>query len=197
MFKRLFDLTVAIVLLIILSPLLVIVSILVFILIGSPVFFKQRRAGLNSEVFEIIKFRTMNNKVDSKGELLPDNERLTRFGQFLRSSSIDELPELWNVIKGDMSLVGPRPLLQEYLVLYSEEQKRRHLVRPGITGLAQVSGRNSLSWEDKFVCDLWYVENHNLILDLKILVQTLLKVMRRSGVNQSDDVTSEKFRGNN
>ncbi len=165
--------------------------------VGRPVLFSQMRPGLNGAPFEMIKFRTMTNERDSKGMLLPDDQRLTRFGQFLRSSSLDELPELWNVLKGEMSLVGPRPLLVEYLPLYNERQSKRHLVRPGVTGWAQINGRNALSWDEKFELDVWYVENRTLWLDIKILFLTVWKVVRRDGISHAEEATMPKFTGSN
>lgn len=162
---------------------------------GSPVLFRQVRPGLNGKPFEMIKFRTMKYALDAAGNPLPDSERLTPFGQFLRSSSLDELPELWNVLKGDMSLVGPRPLLMEYLPLYSPEQARRHEVRPGVTGWAQVNGRNTLSWEDKFKLDVWYVDNRSLWLDIKVLFLTVKKVLVRDGISAEGEATMSKFTG--
>ena len=164
--------------------------------LGSPVFFRQVRPGMNGEPFEMVKFRTMTDERGPDGQLLPDAVRLTAFGCFLRSSSLDELPELWNVLKGDMSLVGPRPLLMEYLPLYSPEQARRHEVRPGITGWAQVNGRNAISWEDKFRLDVWYVDHHSLWLDIKILLATIRKVLVRDGISASGEATMSKFTGN-
>jgi len=164
--------------------------------LGSPVFFRQRRPGLRGEAFEMVKFRTMTDARSAEGQLLPDVERMTPFGHFLRSTSLDELPELWNVLKGDMSLVGPRPLLMEYLPLYSAEQARRHEVRPGVTGWAQVNGRNALSWEDKFRLDVWYVDNRSLWLDIKILWLTVRKVLVREGISADGEVTMSKFTGN-
>ena len=163
--------------------------------LGRPVFFRQMRPGLHGQPFEMIKFRSMTDACGANGRLLPNAERLTPFGRFLRASSLDEVPELWNVLKGDMSLVGPRPLLMDYLPRYSPEQFRRHEVRPGITGWAQINGRNTLSWEDKFKLDIWYVENHNVLLDLRILILTVKKVIRREGVNASAEVTMPPFSG--
>jgi lipopolysaccharide/colanic/teichoic acid biosynthesis glycosyltransferase len=165
--------------------------------LGSPVLFRQIRPGLNAQPFNMVKFRTMTSARGTDGQLLPDADRLTAFGRFLRSSSLDELPELWNVLKGDMSLVGPRPLLMEYLPLYSPEQARRHEVRPGITGWAQVNGRNALSWEEKFRLDIWYVDNQSLWLDIKILWLTVRKVLARDGISASGEATMSKFTGNN
>lgn len=193
--KRLFDVVLAFIGLILLSPVLLIVSLLVRVKLGGPVFFTQVRPGLNGKPFKMIKFRTMKNSVDKSGNLLPDAERMTDFGRLLRSTSLDELPELWNVLKGDMSLVGPRPLLMQYLPLYSREQNRRHEVKPGVTGWAQVNGRNSLSWDDKFKLDTWYVDNRSLLLDVKILFLTVKKVIARDGISQVDNVTMEPFTG--
>lgn len=193
--KRLFDIIIAVFVLLLLSfPLLGLIC-LIRKKLGSPVFFCQTRPGLNGKQFQIIKFRTMTDARGPDGELLQDFERLTPFGQFLRSTSLDEFPELWNVLKGDMSLVGPRPLLMEYLPLYSPEQARRHNVRPGITGWAQVNGRNALSWEDKFKMDLWYVDHQSLWLDIRILSMTLRKVILRDGISQSGEATMTKFTG--
>jgi undecaprenyl phosphate N,N'-diacetylbacillosamine 1-phosphate transferase len=193
--KRIFDVVISLILLFLFLPLLIVISIFVYLFIGWPVIFTQRRPGLNEKIFRIIKFRTMNDRRDMDGNLLPDSERLVRFGKILRSTSLDELPELLNVIWGDMSLVGPRPLLEDYLSLYSENQKRRHSVRPGITGLAQISGRNSLNWEDKFDLDLQYVKDQSLLLDIKILIKTFLKVLRRENINQEKSATAERFLG--
>ncbi|PKM35510.1 MAG: sugar transferase [Gammaproteobacteria bacterium HGW-Gammaproteobacteria-10] len=192
-----FDLIVSIFLLILLGPVIVVLACLIRYFLGSPVFFRQVRPGFRGEPFEMIKFRTMLDAVDGEGLLLPDEQRLTRFGRFLRASSLDELPELWNVLKGDMSLVGPRPLLMEYLPLYSEEQSRRHEVRPGITGWAQVNGRNAISWQDKFRLDVWYVDHCSLGLDIKILLLTIKKVFIREGIHAEGHATVEKFTGNN
>lgn len=197
MLKRFFDMFGAGILLGSFSFLIVLIWFLIFLKLGNPVFFRQLRPGLNGQPFEMIKFRTMRDSVDTSGRLLPDAERLTPFGKFLRSTSLDELPELWNVLKGDMSLVGPRPLLMEYLPLYNKEQMRRHLVRPGITGWAQVNGRNSISWEDRFRMDIWYVENQSFWIDLKILWLTLLTVLSRGGVSEPGQVTMSRFAGNN
>ncbi len=163
--------------------------------LGTPVLFRQVRPGLNGKPFEMVKFRTMLDAVDPTGHLLPDSERMTPFGSFLRSSSLDELPELWNVLKGDMSLVGPRPLLMEYLPLYSPEEYRRHEVRPGVTGWAQINGRNALSWEEKFALDLWYVDNRTLWLDLRIIFLTVKKVFMRDGISADGEATMPKFTG--
>ncbi|PYI57192.1 sugar transferase [Paenibacillus flagellatus] len=194
--KRGFDLTVALVGLLILWPIMAIVALLVRIRLGSPVMFKQVRPGLHAKPFNIYKFRTMANLYDSAGELLPEEQRLLPFGIFLRKYSLDELPQLFNVIKGDLSLVGPRPLLMKYVSLYSEEQARRHEVRPGITGWAQINGRNSLSWEEKFALDVWYVDNRSFGMDLYIIGKTVMKVFRSEGVNYSEHVTMPEFQGN-
>lgn len=183
--------------LIVISPILLIVGLAIKFKLGSPIFFTQDRLGKDGKVFKMIKFRTMLNKTDKFGNLLPDEERMTSFGKILRSTSIDELPELINVFKGEMSLVGPRPLLVEYKDLYSKEQFRRHEVRPGITGLAQVSGRNSLSWGDRFNLDIEYVDKYNLFIDTKILFMTVIKVLKRDGISQEGQATMEKFNGNN
>jgi len=193
--KRLFDMLVAGVALIVALPFLTILALLIRAKMGSPVLFRQTRPGVGGEAFEMIKFRTMRNAVDAHGAQLPDAERLTPFGRFLRSSSLDELPELWNVLKGDMSLVGPRPLLMEYLPRYSAEQARRHEVRPGLTGWAQVNGRNALSWDEKFALDVWYVDNRSMKLDLQILWLTVLKVLRRDGISADGEATMPKFQG--
>lgn len=195
--KRGFDFVISLVGLIIASPILLMVAILVRLNLGAPILFRQPRVGLDGEIFEMVKFRTMKDAQDSEGNPLPDEERLTKFGQFLRKSSLDELPELFNVLKGDMSLVGPRPLLVEYLPLYSKEQMRRHEVRPGITGYAQVNGRNNISWAKKFELDVYYVKNYSLGLDLKILAQTVGKVLKQSDISQEGHVTVEKFNGAN
>jgi lipopolysaccharide/colanic/teichoic acid biosynthesis glycosyltransferase len=196
MFKRIFDITVATIALSLLSPLMLFIGLRVSKEFGSPIFFRQYRPGLAGKAFEIIKFRTMNDARDSYGKYLTDERRLTAFGCWLRSVSLDELPELWNVLKGDMSLVGPRPLLMEYLPLYSHEQARRHEVRPGITGWAQVNGRNSISWEEKFRLDVWYVNNRSFWLDLKILALTFKQVLLRRGVSALGEATMARFRGN-
>lgn len=193
--KRPFDFTLATLGLLILSPIFLALVLLIRLKLGSPVFFTQVRPGLHGTPFRMVKFCTMTDARDIAGNLLPDGERLTKFGKFLRASSLDELPELWNVLKGDMSLVGPRPLLMEYLLLYSEEQSRRHEVKPGITGWAQVNGRNAISWEEKFKLDVWYVDNRSLWLDVKILWLTVWHVVRRSGISQEGHATMEKFRG--
>ena len=194
--KRLLDLTVIILLLPFILTVCLIISILVKIKLGSPIFFIQLRPGFNGQLFKIVKFRTMITKNEHRFGLLNDGERLTKFGKLLRSSSLDELPEIWNVIKGEMSVVGPRPLLVEYLPLYNIKQYRRHEVLPGITGWAQINGRNSISWEDKFDLDLWYVDNQSILLDLKILFLTIKKVVLRDGINQDDHATTKLFQGN-
>ncbi|WP_299188331.1 sugar transferase [uncultured Psychrobacter sp.] len=196
MMKRIFDITAASAALVILSPAYALIAYKVKKNLGSPVLFRQIRPGINGEPFEMVKFRSMKDARDTDGNLLPSNERLTPFGKKLRASSLDELPELWNVVKGDMSLVGPRPLLMEYLPLYSEEQARRHLVRPGVTGFAQVNGRNSISWDEKFKLDTWYVDNQSLWLDIKILFKTVKKVLIKDGINTDDDKIMGKFKGN-
>jgi lipopolysaccharide/colanic/teichoic acid biosynthesis glycosyltransferase len=193
--KRLIDIVGAILALLILSPLIVAAAIAVRWRMGAPVVFAQQRPGRDGKPFRMFKFRTMIDARDAQGRMLSDGERLTPLGRFLRSSSIDELPGLWNVLKGDMSLVGPRPLLMSYLPLYSPEQARRHEVRPGVTGWAQVMGRNSLSWEQKFALDLWYVDNQSLLLDMRILLLTLLKVVRRDGISAAGEATMPPFRG--
>lgn len=196
MIKRLFDIVVALIALILFSPLYLFVAYKVKRNLGSPVLFKQIRPGLHGKPFEMIKFRTMKDGIDENGNILPDAERLTAFGKMLRATSLDELPELWNVLKGDMSLVGPRPLLMEYLPLYNERQAKRHEVKPGITGYAQVNGRNAISWEQKFELDVWYVEHQSLWLDLKIIAKTIQKVIAKDDINAADDATMPKFEGN-
>ncbi|PPA04924.1 sugar transferase [Pseudomonas sp. MWU12-2312b] len=195
MLKRLFDIVASIVGLIVLSPVIAIVAYFIRKRLGSPILFRQIRPGLSGKPFEMVKFRTMRDAFDINGDALPDSERMTDFGKFLRSSSLDELPELLNVIKGDMSLVGPRPLLMEYLPLYDEVQIRRHDARPGVTGWAQINGRNALSWEEKFKLDVWYVDNQSLWLDLKIIFLTVKKVLIRDGISAEGDVTMPKFTG--
>ena len=195
MIKRLFDITTATTALVALSPVYVITAYKVKKNLGSPVLFRQTRPGLDGKPFEMIKFRTMKDAIDSDGNPLPDSERLTDFGKMLRNSSLDELPELWNVVKGDMSLVGPRPLLMEYLPLYSKEQARRHDVRPGITGYAQVNGRNAIGWDKKFELDAWYVDNQSLWLDIKILFKTVKKVVIKDGISADGEATMSKFTG--
>jgi lipopolysaccharide/colanic/teichoic acid biosynthesis glycosyltransferase len=195
MLKRLFDIVASLCGLILLSPVIAIVAWQISRKLGSPVLFRQVRPGKDGKPFEMIKFRTMLDAVDSNGQPLPDEERMTPFGSFLRSSSLDELPGLCNVLKGEMSLVGPRPLLVEYLPLYSEEQLRRHELKPGITGWAQINGRNAISWEDKFKLDVWYVNNHSLLLDLKIIFLTIKKVVVRDGISAEGEATMTKFTG--
>ena len=193
--KHFTDFTIAFITLLLLSPLLLILMVAVRLKLGSPIFFTQVRPGLNGKPFKMVKFRTMTDARDHDGNLLSDNIRLTSFGRFLRSTSLDELPELWNVLKGDMSLVGPRPLLMEYLPLYTPEQARRHQARPGITGWAQINGRNAISWEAKFKLDVWYVDNQSFWLDLKILAQTIKKVFVREGISAEGEATMPKFTG--
>lgn len=193
--KRLFDLIVAIVLLVLLGLPLLLLAAVVRVRLGSPVLFRQVRPGLHGRPFTMVKFRTMTDARGVDGKLLPDAQRLTRFGRLLRSTSLDELPELWNVLRGEMSLVGPRPLLMEYLPLYTPEQARRHEVRPGITGWAQVNGRNALSWEDRFSLDVWYVDHRTFWLDLRILWLTVRKVLVREGISAQGEVTMSKFTG--
>lgn len=195
MIKRLTDIVASFFGLLLLAPVIAVVAWLVRRKLGTPVLFRQVRPGLNGEPFEMIKFRTMRDAVDAVGNQLPDAERMTPFGSFLRSSSLDELPELWNVLKGDMSLVGPRPLLMEYLSLYTPEQYRRHLVRPGVTGWAQVNGRNSLSWEKKFELDTWYVDNQSFWLDVRIVFLTIKKVALRDDINEAGEASMSKFTG--
>ncbi|ENO1825132.1 TPA: sugar transferase [Vibrio parahaemolyticus] len=195
MVKRLFDFLASLIALILLSPIIALVAWKIRKNLGSPVLFRQTRPGLNGKPFEMVKFRTMKDAVDQQGNPLPDSERMTPFGDKLRNSSLDELPELWNVLKGEMSLVGPRPLLMQYLPLYSKEQARRHEVRPGVTGWAQINGRNAISWEDKFKLDVWYVDNRNLWLDIKILVLTVKKVFVKEGISADGHVTIEPFTG--
>jgi sugar transferase EpsL len=197
MLKRLFDLLLASLVSFIFAPIIMVLVLLVHFKLGSPVLFKQQRPGLFGKPFFIYKFRTMNDQKSTKGELLPDAERLTSFGKWLRSTSLDELPSLWNVLKGEMSLVGPRPLLMEYLPLYNAEQARRHALKPGITGWAQVNGRNAISWDEKFKLDVWYVDNQSFYLDIKIILLTIKKVLFRDGVNAKGEVTMPKFTGNN
>lgn len=197
LFKRIIDIIGSLAGLIILSPVFLAVSVLVYSKLGSPIFFTQERVGKDGKIFKMIKFRTMLDSTNKFGELLDDEERLTPFGKKLRSTSLDELPELINVLKGDMSLVGPRPLLVEYIPLYSKHQFRRHEVNPGITGWAQVNGRNSIDWETKFDLDVEYVDKFNLIMDIKILFLTVLKVIKRDGINQEGNATMEKFTGTN
>ena len=196
MIKRLLDIIIASIALILLSPLYLYVAYKVRKNLGSPVIFRQVRPGLHGKPFEMIKFRTMTDERDPEGNLLPNEQRLPRFGKMLRATGLDEMPELWNVIKGDMSIVGPRPLLMDYLPLYNAEQAKRHNVRPGMTGHAQVNGRNSISWEEKFKLDTWYVENQSIWLDFKIMFQTVKKVLIKEGINQYEEVTMTRFTGN-
>ena len=195
MIKNLFDKTLALFLIILFSPIYIVVSLLIFFKMGSPILFRQKRPGYKEKIFGIYKFRTMTNEKDEFGNLLPDDKRLVGIGKFIRSTSLDELPQLFNVLKGEMSFVGPRPLLEEYLLLYNEKQKRRHDVKPGITGWAQVNGRNAISWEQKFDYDVWYVDNQSFWLDIKILWLTFLKVVKRSDISSSTSSTMEKFTG--
>ena len=194
--KRILDIILSFLALVILSPLLILTAFLIRINLGEPVFFKQLRPGKNEKIFGILKFRTMTDAKDENGNLLPDEIRLTRFGQFLRSTSIDELPELLNILNGDMSIVGPRPLLVQYLERYNEEQKHRHDVKPGLTGMAQVNGRNGITWEEKFHYDLEYVKNITFYGDCKIIFQTVMKVFGREGISSTTSVTMEEFKGN-
>ena len=196
MIKRLFDIVGATAALVVLSPVYAVTAYKVSKNLGSPVLFRQRRPGLYGKPFEMIKFRSMKDSVDANGNPLEDSERLTSFGKALRNTSLDELPELWNVIKGDMSLVGPRPLLMEYLPLYSAEQAYRHNVRPGITGYAQVNGRNAIGWDERFALDTWYVDNQSLWLDIKILCKTVKKVIVKDGISADGEATMSKFTGN-
>ncbi|MEQ3659058.1 MAG: sugar transferase [Glaciecola sp.] len=196
MIKRSFDFVAAAIGLVVFLPLILLISLLVKIKLGSPIFFIQSRPGLDGKVFKIVKFRTMLSTRDAFGNILSDKERMSRFGSILRSTSLDELPGLINVLKGDMSLVGPRPLLVEYLPLYDSKQAKRHNVRPGVTGWAQINGRNAISWEDKFKLDVWYVENQTLMLDIKILLLTLKKVFFRDGITGHGEVTMSHFKGN-
>jgi lipopolysaccharide/colanic/teichoic acid biosynthesis glycosyltransferase len=193
--KRAFDCIISAIALIFLFPILTVLAVAVRLRLGAPIFFRQTRPGLNAQPFSILKFRTMIDAHDSEGNVLPDSARLTPFGRFLRSSSLDELPELWNVLKGEMSLVGPRPLLMEYVPLYNAEQFRRHDVRPGITGWSQVNGRNAVSWDERFNDDSWYVNNQSLLLDLKILILTVRSVVRREGIESSAEMPMPKFTG--
>ncbi len=194
--KRVFDFVVAAVALVVLSPVLLVVALMIHRKLGSPVLFSQMRPGLNARPFRMVKFRTMRDAIDRDGNPLPDAERMTPFGAKLRAMSIDELPELWNVLRGEMSLVGPRPLLMQYVPLYSREQARRHEVRPGVTGWAQVNGRNALGWDEKFRLDTWYVDNRSFALDLRILWLTVRKVVVREGISADGEATMAPFRGN-
>lgn len=193
--KRLFDFVVALAALLALLPVLLVLYVIIAIKMGIPVFFVQARPGMKGNIFKMVKFRSMTDEKGVNGELLPDSQRLPPFGQLLRATSLDELPELWNVLKGEMSLVGPRPLLIEYLNKYTPEQARRHLVRPGVTGWAQVNGRNALSWEEKFALDTWYVDNRTFWLDIKILFMTVNQVFKRDNISQDGHATMEKFKG--
>ena len=195
MIKRLIDILAAFSGLLLLAPLMLVLAVLIRLQMGTPVIFRQARPGLGGKPFRMLKFRTMRDAFDEDGKPLPDDQRITRLGKILRSTSLDELPELWNVLKGDMSLVGPRPLLMEYLPLYSAEQARRHDVRPGITGWAQVNGRNALSWDEKFRLDVWYVDNQSLRLDIRILFMTVRKVLVREGIYAEGEVTMSRFTG--
>ena len=194
--KRIIDFTISLISMLFLLPIFLSIIMIVKINLGSPIFFIQKRPGLNGKLFNIYKFSTMNSKLDKNGNLLSDDKRLTKFGKFLRSTSLDELPEFINVLKGDMSLVGPRPLLEEYLSLYSQRQAIRHEVKPGITGWAQINGRNAISWNEKFELDVWYVYNLSISLDIKILWLTLKKVILRNDINHKNHVTMKKFKGN-
>lgn len=196
MLKRMFDLIISISLLVITSPVLIVSYLLISKKLGKPVLFKQTRPGKNEKPFDIYKFRTMTTEVDDKGDLLPDEQRMTKLGSQIRNSSIDELPQLINVLKGDLSLVGPRPLLMEYLPLYNEEQRKRHNVKPGITGWAQINGRNAITWEQKFKLDVWYAENQSFKLDMYILYKTFENVLKKKDISSESHVTAEKFRGN-
>lgn len=194
--KRLIDLSLALSGLVVLFPVMAVVALLVRINLGAPVIFSQTRPGYLGKPFKIYKFRSMSNAYDEKGVLLPDNLRLTRFGRLLRSTSLDELPNLWTIIKGDMSIVGPRPLLMEYLPLYDSQQAKRHLVKPGLTGWAQINGRNAISWNEKFALDVWYAENVSVWLDIKIIVITIKKIIMREGISAEGEATMSKFTGN-
>lgn len=196
-FKRVIDFLIALIGLILLSPVFIIVTVLLYFANQGKPFFLQARPGLNEKIFNIIKFKTMNDKKDGQGNYLPDSERLTRVGSFIRQTSLDELPQLINVLKGDMAIIGPRPLLPQYLSLYSESQKRRHNIRPGITGWAQVNGRNAISWTMKFELDVWYIDNVSFATDCKVMFLTLKKVIKKEGINQADQATVEAFTGNN
>ncbi|HGF7808549.1 sugar transferase [Enterococcus faecium] len=194
--KRILDILLSGIALIVLSPIILIVGILVRIKLGSPIIFKQERPGKSEKIFSMYKFRTMTDERDHNGEYLPDEIRLTKFGKMLRATSLDELPELWNILKGDMSIVGPRPLLVEYLPLYSEKQRKRHNVKPGLTGLAQVNGRNAISWEEKFEYDYLYIEDYSFTKDISIIWHTIKKVLKHDGITSNSSVTNEKFEGN-
>lgn len=197
LFKRLIDLIASVLGILVLSPIILIITFILFFSNNGKPFFTQLRPGKNEDLFKIIKFKTMNDKKDEQGNLLPDGDRITRIGLFVRKTSLDEIPQLLNVIKGSMSLVGPRPLLIRYLPLYSEEQKKRHLVKPGLTGWAQVNGRNAISWQQKFEYDVWYVNHYSFLLDMKILWLTLVKVIQREGISSGTSATMEAFTGNN
>ena len=192
-FKRIIDIFLSVIFILLFWWLYIIIVILVRRKLGGPVIFRQKRPGLNEKIFTMYKFRTMSDEKDKEGNLLSDKDRLTKFGKFLRSTSLDEIPELWNVIKGEMSLVGPRPLLVSYLAKYNEYEKRRHEVRPGITGFAQVNGRNNTTWEDRFKNDIYYVENISFLLDIKIIIKTFLKVIKKSDINQNEDIPMKNF----
>ena len=192
-FKRIIDISLSVIFILLFWWLYIIIVILVRGKLGSPVIFRQKRPGLNEKIFTMYKFRTMTDKKDENGNLLPDKDRLTKFGKFLRSTSLDEIPELWNVLKGQMSLVGPRPLLVEYLSKYTTEEKKRHEVKPGITGFAQVNGRNNTTWEERFKNDIYYVENVSFLLDIKIIIKTFLKVIKKSDINQNEDIPMKNF----
>lgn len=194
--KRSLDVIFSFLALIFLLPVIFLISLIIFIFDGNPIFFFQNRPGKDQKLFKLIKFKTMKNIYDNEKKLLEDSKRLTKIGRFLRKTSLDELPTLLNVLKGEMSVIGPRPLLKEYLPLYSEEQNKRHYVRPGITGWAQINGRNQIGWEEKFKLDVWYVNNRNLILDVKIFFLTIVKVIKREGISQDGEATMKKFRGN-
>ncbi|MFA5450378.1 MAG: sugar transferase [Dehalococcoidales bacterium] len=194
-YKRILDFTLALISMIVLLPILALIALLVRIKLGSPVIFKQDRPGLNEKIFTLYKFRTMTDKKDEEGELLPDGERLTKFGKWLRSTSLDELPELWNILKGDMSFVGPRPLLVEYLPLYNEQQKRRHEIRPGLTGYAQVNGRNAISWEDRFQLDVDYIENISFYIDVRIILASIKTVIAKENISSESSATMHAFKG--
>ncbi|MEB3348203.1 sugar transferase [Aquimarina gracilis] len=196
-FKRVIDFSISLILLILISPVLLLLTIFLAIANNGKPFFIQRRPGKHERIFSIVKFKTMNDKKDDEGNLLPDKDRLTKVGSFVRKTSLDELPQLFNVLKGEMSLIGPRPLIIEYLPIYNDEQKKRHNIRPGITGWAQVNGRNSITWKKKFEYDVWYVENLSLLTDLRIIGITLKKVIQKEDVNLSNELTSEYFNGNN
>jgi len=193
--KRILDIILSVILLVFAMPIILSLSIIIWFVLGRPIFFRQERPGINGVIFELIKFRSMSNKLDSSGNLSIDSERLNWFGKLLRSSSLDELPELWNVLRGDMSFVGPRPLLKEYLPLYNKEENRRHEVKPGITGWAQINGRNEISWEEKFKKDIWYVDNHNIWLDIKIIFLTIKIILLREGITTKDSEIMPTFKG--